>query len=104
MTHQEGYRWAEPGRLTSANCKICGASCHIERNVLGPTNHASAIGGVKRLHDHAWCPHAGATWHNQAVELKRLAEATPSPTLAAIFRSDLEGLLLGQTAPSSASS
>ena len=90
--HKEGYRWAEPGKVTSATCKVCGADCRIDRNLHGPTNHASAIGGLKHLHDHIWCPHAGSAWHNQAVELKREAETTPSPTLAAIIRSDLETL------------
>jgi hypothetical protein len=91
--HKEGYRWAEPGKVTNATCKVCGADCRIDRNVLGPTNHASAIGGFKRLHDQIVCPHAGSAWHNQAVELKREAETTPSPTLGAILRSDLETLL-----------
>ena len=91
--HQEGYRWSEPGKLASATCRICGAECSIDRNVLGPTNQASAIGGFKRLHDHIVCPHAGAGWHNQAAELRREAETTLSPTLAAILRSDLENLL-----------
>jgi len=78
MTHQEGYRWTAPGRLTSATCKVCGAACNIDRNVRGPTNHASAIGGLRRLHDHVRCPNAGTDWHNQAVQLRRLAEATPT--------------------------
>jgi hypothetical protein len=91
--HEEGYRWAEPGKITSARCKVCGAECVIDRNVLGPTNHASAIAELKRLHDHIWCPHARAEWHNQAVALARAAEATPSATVAAIFRSDLERVL-----------
>lgn len=99
MIHQEGYRWTEPGKLTNASCRVCGAECRIDRNVLGPTNHASAIGGIKSLHDRICCPSSGTDWHNQAVDLRRLAEATPSPTLAAILRSDLEALLQRRPVP-----
>jgi hypothetical protein len=97
--HNEGYRWAEPGKVASAVCKVCGAGCRIDRNVFGPTNHASAIGGLKHLHDHIWCPNAGAEWHNQAVELRREIALTPSPTLAAILRSDLKTILVARATP-----
>ena len=91
--HKEGYRWAEVGKVGNAACKTCGAECLIERDVVGPTNFASAIGGVKHPHDHIQCPNAGAAWHNQAVELRREIAATPSPTLAKTLRRDLERVL-----------
>ena len=93
IVHKEGYRWAEPGTRAEASCPICRARCEIQRNVFGPTNRASAIAGRKRLHDQIICPNAGLGWHNQAAELHREAATTPSPTLAAILRSDLETLV-----------
>lgn len=93
---KEGYRWAEPGKVANATCKVCGAECEIDRDVVGPTNFASAIGGLKRQHDHIWCPNAGTDWHNRVVELRREIAVTPSPTIAAILTSDMEGLLRGR--------
>jgi hypothetical protein len=91
--HREGYRWSEPGKLKSATCNVCGAACHIYRNVLGPTSCAAAVAGLQHLHDHICCPNAGLDWHNQALALKREAESTPSPTLGAILRSGLGRLV-----------
>lgn len=97
--HKEGYRWAEVGAVSSATCKICGAECEIHRGVVGPTNFASAIGGLKREHDHIRCPNGGARWHNQAVDLLTEIAGTRSPTIAATLRSDLQALVKRQMAP-----
>lgn len=89
----EGYRWAEAGKVASASCKVCGAECEINRGVVGPTNFASAIGGLKRLHDQIQCPNGGSAWHNHAADLRREITLALSPTPAETLRSDLERVL-----------
>lgn len=55
--HEEGYRFTEPGELTHAHCHVCGESCHIERDVTGPTGFAPAMAKRATLHDRVVCPH-----------------------------------------------
>lgn len=55
------YRWAEPGKVTRSTCKVCGTACRIDRNVYGPTNHASAIGALKHRTTTSGAPAREAT-------------------------------------------
>lgn len=68
-------------------CRVCGEPMAVSRNVVGPTGwgHATAIraGQAKgRPHDEFHCEHADATWHRQALALRREAGATSSKRMA----------------------
>ena len=89
----EGYRWAEPGELATASCHHCGATCHIKRNVNGPTSWVQAVAKRKILHDAICCPHEGSDWHDQLVRLNRAIAQCVSPRVRALMEQDRDDLL-----------
>lgn len=91
--HEEGYRWAKPGTVSEAACRVCATPCTITVNVLGPTNFASAIAKRHTLHDRIRCPRSGEDWHNDAVILQRAIDAMPSARVAAIMQLDFDELV-----------
>ncbi len=42
----------------------------VERNVLGSTSFAGAMGGIQHRHDRFTCPHIGTKWHKKIVAFK----------------------------------
>jgi hypothetical protein len=91
--HKEGYRWAEPGARAEASCPICGARCEIHRNSsgqrLGPRASPAASACMTRspARTPVW---VGTTKPPSCTEGR---PPRPTPTLAAILRSDLETLV-----------
>ncbi len=77
----------------AVQCRVCGTTCDVERNVNGPTSFTSALAKSARLHDLHRCPHANTVWHEQALNLVLEIEKTPSKSIAQIMRRDLEELL-----------
>ncbi|MEK7637836.1 MAG: hypothetical protein AAB375_00180 [Patescibacteria group bacterium] len=65
----------------------------VERNVLGPTSWAEAMGRKKHLHDEFRCPHLQSRWHQQAVTLLREARNTASERIRAIIISEAEEIV-----------
>ncbi len=92
---QKGYDvfYAEPGQVEEMLCRICGAECRVERNVLGPTGVASAIVGKHSYHDQFVCPNAGERWHDKALKLFVAIEEMPSKRVSDLIQQDLDELL-----------
>lgn len=80
----------KPGEVNVMWCQACGAVCEVDRNVMGPTGYAEAMGRRGHLHDYFYCPNSGRPWHDQAVELLEALEETPSNSLKQLIRKDLE--------------
>ena len=74
-------------------CRVCGAECEVERNVLGPTGFASAMGGTKTLHDRFHCPNIDIEWHETALRLVVAIEESPSKRVRELMQLDLEDIL-----------
>lgn len=91
--HGEGYRWAAPGTVSEAFCAVCGDTCAIRRNVLGPTCFAEAMAKRPRLHDAITCPNGDAEWHRRASRLREAIAESPSPSVAALMDRDLAAIL-----------
>lgn len=87
------YRWAEPENVEAPKCHCCGATCTIERNVLGYTCFASAMAKKKKLHDAIRCPNEGKDWHRRARELQTAMVFMPSPRVRNLMEQDLAELL-----------
>lgn len=83
----------EPGKFPERECQVCGSICEVERNRLGPTGWAEAMGGHAHLHDFFYCPHAKKDWHEQALELVQEIEETSSKRLSTLLQQDLNDLL-----------
>ena len=74
-------------------CKVCNSECNVERNVLGPTGHLSAMTGNHTRHDSFRCSNIGKDWHDKAVKLVMAINDTPSKSIAAVMSKDLQGVL-----------
>lgn len=83
-----------PGAVEQMRCAACGAVCTVRRDTETYTCMASAMAKRKSRVDEFSCPHVGADWHQQAVQLVEAIAETPSRRVAALIRQDLEDLLL----------
>ena len=59
------YLHAPPGTLDHLDCPVCGAPCLVQRDVVGPTCWAAAMGGQKARHDRFTCAHRDEAWHRE---------------------------------------
>ena len=83
----------QPGTVTSHTCRGCGAECIVERNRVGPTSWAGAMGKVQTPHDYFRCPNAGKDWHERAIDLVQRIEDTPSKRVTGLMQQDLIDIL-----------
>lgn len=79
--------------VTPAACRVCGSAMNVQRDVVGPTGFASAMGKISTLHDRWTCPHSGEEWHEQALRIVLANADEPSPTVAALRQKDLDDLI-----------
>lgn len=95
MTLFNGYTvfHPDPGKWDEMECRVCNTKCVVERDRLGPTCFAAAMGGSKRKHDCFWCPYHEAEWHEHALKLKREIEDTVNKKIKAIMQEELDELL-----------
>ncbi|MFC1879097.1 hypothetical protein ACFLZW_04220 [Chloroflexota bacterium] len=82
-----------PGEVTERICQVCGTTCLVERDEVGPTSWTSAMGKLDIVHDCFHCPNSNHPWHRQALELVQAIEKMPSKRVAALMRDDLLDLL-----------
>ncbi|HPH98167.1 MAG TPA: hypothetical protein PKW33_18555 [Anaerolineaceae bacterium] len=82
-----------PGTVNEKNCPICGALCHVKRNVITASGYVAAMAHAVSPYDVFTCPNAETPWHDKAVRLVQEMEETPSKRLADLMRLDLEDLL-----------
>jgi len=75
-------------------CQVCGTTCNVQRDQVGPTGWAEAMGKGGLQHDYFYCPHAGKYWHQKALQIVQVVEETPSKRVAALMRQDLVDLLV----------
>ena len=83
----------KPNKKEEINCRICGTKCDVKRGVKGPTNVASAIGGLKFEHDFFSCPHHEEEWHHRACRLVEELEDTLSKSVRELIKQDLDEIL-----------
>ena len=85
--------YLEPDSQDEMVCKVCGTTCHVERNVIGPTGWVEGMAGRGHWHDKFQCPHRNAAWHKKALDLVMEIEKTPSKRVAELMQLDLDELL-----------
>lgn len=83
-----------PGEIKMMWCRACGSVCEVERNKVGPTGLAEAMGQRGHLHDHFYCANSGAAWHDQAVQMIEAMKDSPSPRIRQMMQKDLDTLLI----------
>lgn len=95
MMSAKGYDvfFEPPGRVSGHTCHVCGATCSVERNRVGPVSLAGAMAQTETVHDYFHCPHSGTDWHEQCLALVQAIEAMPSKRVAALMQQDLTDLL-----------
>lgn len=79
--------------VTPVACRVCGSAMDVQRNAVGPTGFASAIGKINTVHDRWTCPHSDEEWHALALRIVLVNADEPSPTVAALRQLDLEDLI-----------
>lgn len=82
-----------PGAVQEHACLVCGTTCLVERNKVGPTGWVAAAAKKVVEHDYFYCPNKSQPWHEQALELVQAIEETPSKRIAALMQMDLAELL-----------
>ena len=91
---RKGYDFftPDPG-VEEMECKVCGTTCDVERDVMGPRSWAGAMAKIKTLHDSFSCPHGEEEWHKRALKLLENLEEYPSPTLKKIMLDDFNKMI-----------
>lgn len=89
----DGFCNHAPGTVKRAKCGICRMQMNVERNVLGPTSFAEAIGKGKHRHDSFTCPNISKDWHEKIVNLKCEAHNTASDKIKKILEKEIVELL-----------
>lgn len=77
------------------SCRICGEVIY-GKEYNGPTSWAGSMAGIRTRAVQYKCPHADDDWHRQTLALRLLIEKTPSPSLAEMFKKDLEQIKLSR--------
>lgn len=90
-----GYDTLAPacGEHDSMTCRTCGDVMNVERNIMGATSFAEAMGGRKHLHDRFICPNAGTPWHEQVIALMKEGDKTSSATIRGILLKEITEIL-----------
>jgi hypothetical protein len=57
--------FTEPGKLNEMECKVCGTLCQVDRDTIGPTSWAEAMGKRGHKHDKFYCPYSEEAWHKK---------------------------------------
>lgn len=78
-------------------CEVCGSLCDVERNVLGATGWAEAMGKHKHFHDRFICPvnetETDSGPHGQIYRLREEIKKCPSPSVRKLMENDLQEML-----------
>lgn len=90
-----------PGEFDEVICEICGAMATVERNCIGPTTSAEAMGGHKHMYDRFKCPvneeepeyPDEKALHARIYRLEEEMKNTASSTLKGFIENDLKELM-----------
>jgi len=91
MARHKGWDFfsADPGKVEKCECRVCGETCDVKRNVMGATSMAESMAGMKHLHDNFLCPHADEDWHKQMRSLRKEQEATKSAAIKEMLEGEI---------------
>jgi hypothetical protein len=87
----------EPGMAETKSCRVCGATTEVVRNIKGHPGYVSFLCGIAEDHDLFLCKHMKEPWHQQALALMKMAEATPSATRQAELEQEIQRILTTRT-------
>ena len=87
----------KPGELEEWQCRVCGTTAEVQRNLHGPTSWASAMAQKHTDHDMFACPHREKDWHEKALRLAVAIDETPSESVAEMMKKDLESIIKNNT-------
>lgn len=76
----------DPGEVESWDCKVCGDTCDVRRDITG---RRSSTSPHKSPHDLFTCSNAGEPWHDQALEISKALLKMPAPSVRALMEGDL---------------
>jgi hypothetical protein len=83
----------DPGVEDKMFCRVCGEEMEVRRNVEGPRSYTEAVGGGKSLHDSFVCKNSGEKWHQQALEILKMAEKTPSKVMEEMLKKEVQEII-----------
>ena len=83
----------DPGFAEEMKCRVCGATCDVQRNIEEPTSFGGAMLQTKHLCDFFACPHREEPLHNKGLALMQEMERTYSPSLKKIMQGDLDTIV-----------
>ena len=88
------YFTPDPGKYQSMQCKACDTEMDVERDVTISRSRFSFLVDrdllKSRKVDKFTCPHTGEDWHNQAIQLRRFVQKTPSRVLASLVEEEIK--------------
>lgn len=82
-----------PGEQVSVLCRVCGTTCQVRRNVMGPMSYAEALAKKKRARDLFTCPNANVVWHQRVLKLVQEKEQTQSKRIRVLLDDDIKEIL-----------
>lgn len=83
----------EPGKQKEMFCRVCKEKMDVQRNCMGPTGWAEAIGKGKHAHDSFSCRFAQEDWHNQARCLVERIQKETSRAIAKLLKKEVKHVL-----------
>ena len=81
------------GTVEHMDCKVCQSRLSVKRGAEDFRNSRDAMSGLKTKFDTFWCPHSSHDWHVQARKILQEAEATASPTLKKMLKTDANDIV-----------
>jgi hypothetical protein len=79
----------DAGTVKEAHCGVCKSNMKVTRNLYSKAGRL----GSDRYYDWFECEHKDEVWHKQLYALEHEFEKTPSATLAALYRKEINGIL-----------
>ena len=87
------YFTPDPGEEKEMFCEVCKTGMDVQRNVMGATGFAEAMGRKGHLHDFFQCPFRKTDWHNQARILMQRINKETSNSITEILLIELSEVL-----------
>ena len=82
-----------PGEAENMACPVCNEVMDVERDIPGIPGYITFIAGMASDHDLFLCRFRQEAWHQQALKLLKLAEASPSVKLQQMLEEEARSIL-----------
>jgi hypothetical protein len=85
-----------PGEGESMVCPVCNEIMDVERNISGIPGYITFLAGMASDHHLFLCRSRREAWHQQALDLLKMAKASPSVKLQQMLEEEARAIVKGR--------